>query len=259
MFSVLALVLAFALGTAATLGFVLLRVTSTKTWPRGVDRPHGKDPPLFAGAPLDFKEWLFSVEEALRSRQPHDPVAYAASFMEGNARRWFMGLAERGERPKDWSRLKDLLTRAFAAPHEAERNRRLLVQCRQSADLESYITTFSGLCLLAAEVDELTKATLFVAGLTNEQVRREVRREHPMSLQEAIRSARACADDVSLNLPQLESSHAQVRGLRRAPERPWSEEELRRLRREGRCFKCKRVGHRAANCRDGPHPNDNRQ
>ena len=37
-----------------------------------------------------FKEWLFTVEEAIGIFQPMNPVGYAASFLEGSARQWLI-------------------------------------------------------------------------------------------------------------------------------------------------------------------------
>ena len=40
------------------------------------------DPSSFGGRTEDFDEWPFSVQEALRTLQPADPVGYVASFLE---------------------------------------------------------------------------------------------------------------------------------------------------------------------------------
>ena len=45
-----------------------------------------REPMGFGGHAEGFREWLFAVEEAIRTLKPEDPVGYAASFLEGNAR-----------------------------------------------------------------------------------------------------------------------------------------------------------------------------
>ena len=46
-----------------------------------------REPIGFGGHAEGFSEWLFAVEEAIRTLQPEDPVGYAGSFLEGNARK----------------------------------------------------------------------------------------------------------------------------------------------------------------------------
>ena len=47
-----------------------------------------KEPPVFTGAAPDFRQWVFSIElamRALRLSAPADMVTYASSFLAGNA------------------------------------------------------------------------------------------------------------------------------------------------------------------------------
>ena len=52
-----------------------------------------REPMGFGGHAEGFREWLFAVEEAIRTLKPEDPVGYAASFLEGNARKWLVPLS----------------------------------------------------------------------------------------------------------------------------------------------------------------------
>ena len=65
-----------------------------------------------------------------------------------------------------------------------------LAMTRQSGNLEDYIARFTGSCLLVPTLDELTKVTLFIEGLSDSELRREVRREHRKSMAEVTRAAR---------------------------------------------------------------------
>ena len=89
-----------------------------------------------------------------------------------------MNLCTDGKRPASWNLFKEQLISGFKSEHDDERNRPLLVQLRQSGDLETYITDFLKRCLLAKDVHELTKSALFVTGLSDSQVQRDVRRAH---------------------------------------------------------------------------------
>ena len=48
------------------------------------------EPAIFTRKSEYFKEWLFTVVKARGIFQPMDPVGYAASFLEGSARQWFI-------------------------------------------------------------------------------------------------------------------------------------------------------------------------
>ena len=101
-----------------------------------------KEPPSFSGEQDMFSEWLFSMEESIKALKPDDAVAFVGSYLEGNAKKWFMNLCTDGKRPASWNLFKEQLISAFKSEHDDERNRLLLVQLRQSGDLETYITDF---------------------------------------------------------------------------------------------------------------------
>ena len=80
------------------------------------ERKRCKEPSSFGGRTEDFGEWLFSVQEALRTFQPADPVGYVASFLEGNARKRLISSwgPDGNLRPRDWLEFKSQLSSAFA-------------------------------------------------------------------------------------------------------------------------------------------------
>ena len=85
-----------------------------------------KEPPSFSGEQDMFSAWLFSMEETIKALKPDDAVAFVGSYLEGNAKKWFMNLCTDGKRPASWN-LKQLIS-AFKSEHDDERNRLLLVQ-----------------------------------------------------------------------------------------------------------------------------------
>ena len=125
----------------------------------------GKDPPVFSGRPLEFSEWQFAIEEALAVVRPADQVRFAVSYLSGDARRWFMTAYPDGERPKDWTSLRNGLRAAFSPDGERAFHRTRLFRIRQVGHLENYIAEFRSLCISSSGVDELTKAILFTEGL----------------------------------------------------------------------------------------------
>ena len=54
----------------------------------------------------DFKEWMFTLQEAIAILQPQDPVGYPAFFMEGSARQWVMTLWHDIGRSSTWQHFR---------------------------------------------------------------------------------------------------------------------------------------------------------
>ena len=68
-----------------------------------------KEPSTYDGAdPSKFKAWIFDVEETLSARRssPDREIAFAESYLQGNAKLWFVNVHERGDRPANWFKLK---------------------------------------------------------------------------------------------------------------------------------------------------------
>ena len=80
----------------------------------------GKDPPVFSGRPVEFSEWQFSIEEALAVVRSADQVRFAVSYLSGEARRWSMTAYPDGERPNDWTSLRNGLRAAFSPDGERD-------------------------------------------------------------------------------------------------------------------------------------------
>ena len=116
------------------------------------------------------------------------------------------------------------------------------------------------------EMNEATRTMLFVCGLLD-RTQREVLRDHPWSLFEAISGARAAlcysaqiqmkTSDVQvstalnnvhakLSMKQLHSPPTMIRAL--AYLKKLTQEERTRLLREGKCSACRKAGHLARSC-----------
>ena len=219
-----------------------------------------KEPSTYDGAdPSKFKAWIFDVEEALSARRlsPDREVAFAASYLQGNAKLWFVNVHEQGNRPANWFKLKARLSTAFGPAHVQERSRILLLRTTQTGDLESYVSSFSGLALMTTDLDDHTKAIIFTKGLVP-YLQKSVLQQHPETLQNAVRAAR-CAQEVAKSDDSPNSNAPMFAAVRTDFRRPLvrlTPEERERLAREGRCFRCRRSGHFARNCQG---PNANRQ
>ena len=262
------LALVFALGFALAVAILMTFRWSMRV-PCAQSKPRCKEPAVFAGKSSDFREWLFSVDEALQALQPRDSVSYVASCLEGSARHWLMNSWEDEGRPENWQVFRARLCRAFTFEYEEENSRQLLLQTSQTGGLEEYINLFSSRCLSARKMDDLTKVLLFVKGLADVRVESEVRRQHPTTLAEAVRAARTASHferdfssvrDQNCELREVSDTAARrarlLRPRMRSPR--LSEAERRRLLSEGRCFRCKELGHLARDCH-AVDPNSRRQ
>ena len=67
-------------------------------------RRHCRNPSVFTAEEESFSEWLFSVEEALHTLQPEDPVRCVASFIIIGGERKEMAHLELGTRSKPSAR-----------------------------------------------------------------------------------------------------------------------------------------------------------
>ena len=205
--------------------------------PEGNRRRRCREPAVFTGEEEKFSEWLFSVEEALRVLRPEEPVGYVASFLDGNARKWLVSSwgPEASRRPASWKEFRTALKEAFAERYAEEKGCVRLFRTKQQGSLEEYITEFMGVCLTTEGVDDLAKTTLFIEGLASPEIKKEVRREHPQRLENAIRAARTARisqDDVS---QERDGGIAAMHG-QRARGGGASNPERQRLFREGRCY-----------------------
>ena len=228
-----------------------------------------KDPKTFSGEADCFKEWSFSVDLALRSHgitQGQSQVDFAASsgYFEGSSSLWFISRREAGVEFQDWPALREQLAATFGPDlHEEEDSRLALFSLFQTGSLDEYVRAFSRLSLCVSDIDELSRALLFVRGLSDD-LRPDAMREHPKNLSQAIRAARTarrCSNLLSRRQRNAiiapNSSEISPRMDNRWKKLDQAErEQLKRDR--GRCFKCRKDGHLSKDCPER-NPNARRQ
>ena len=231
-----------------------------------------KNPSTFCGTARTFREWIFQVDTALKSYKMDDGVSqveFAASFLEGNALLWYLSCIDSGRSFSDWKSLKNALGEAFGPLNADEEYRLALFSLSQNGTLDAYIEEFTRLSLSVMDLDQLSRAMLFTRGLS-EGLRSDAMREHPRNLSEAIRAARMAQRNTT-TIDRESNRKRRFLGHKTDVAKPvsthqrltegkpkLSEEDRIRLMREGRCFKCRGLGHLAKDCQDA-HPNANRQ
>ena len=140
---------------------------------------------------------------------------YAASFLEGDARLWYIASQEVSIRFLDWPPLTTKLGKLYGLLHDKGQARNGLFSVPQCGELDSYVNDFSRLSLQVPELDEHSRAVLFAKGLAN-KLKSEVLREHPQNLAQAIRAA-LTAEQLLRLVDSDKTSHSQLHGVHPAP------------------------------------------
>ena len=253
------LLLALGLALIAAFAFIIVVVREAGCYLRRAFRvtlrsdfpcSRRREPIQFTGQSLCLREWVFVIEEALRMNRPSDDVGFAASYLGGDARRWFISHCENVGRPSNWSAFKHQLEKAYAPEHEREQCRFQFLRTRQTGSLEEYVTAFGRLSLDNRNVDELTRTLVFVEGLCPE-LKSAVRREHPRNVQSAIRAARTALEIMESDVPVTASASGSARA---------DFPNASSSRSRPRCYSYGRIGHIAKFCRfRNSYPNVGRQ
>jgi len=218
-----------------------------------------REPPVFNGDAAEFRQWVFSLEiamDSLRLDDPEERVLYASSHLSGNAQLWLMSARDGGRVFADWGALKEALGDAYGPIYEQEQARLTLLGLCQTGGLDGYISEFSRHSLLVPDLDEHTKAMLFVKGLAD-RYRLGALREHPTTMTEAIRAARLSTFSRGGFTEHAWQPSGRSRGRRPAQR---LEERRRDVRPQAQhneftCFRCHGPGHIARNCPEQAQPN----
>lgn len=185
-------------------------------------------------------------------------VDFATMHLSGNACLWFLNARDAGEVFPDWPAFKSKLAEVFGPLQEQEQARLRLMGINQEASLEEFINRFVQLSLLLPDVDEHTKALLFVRGLKDE-VRHSALAQHPCNLSAAIRAARASTLTTGERRgPAFAPARRQrttdtLYGRNGARPQRLTPEDRTRLMEENRCFACRQTGHRSRECTRTPN------
>ena len=221
-------------------------------------------PPVFSGNPADFREWVFAIELAMVSQRVNDDqeqVRFAASYLQGNARLWLMSVLDSGACIHDWPTLKQSLGDVYGPVHEQEEARLKLFGLVQRGSLDAYVQEFTNLCLQVNDLNDHSKAVLFVRGL-HAAIGHSALREHPTTLGQAIRAARMAAMQASGVWREQTTTGTGIRRSRhpgpaphaqastpRQPVSPWGRQQQQSNRTsEPICYSCRKPGHIARNC-----------
>ena len=77
---------------------------------------HAKEPPVFEGNHIKFRECAFGLDLALRSlflKEPSQMVDYAAGYLEGSTNLWLILSMDLGITFSNWEELREALSKVY--------------------------------------------------------------------------------------------------------------------------------------------------
>ncbi len=224
-------------------------------------RPDTLSCPRVSGRP---GTWLFIVKTyfAAANVSTSDRVPLATSLLRGDATLWWqcrVRLVSEGGLLciTTWDDFHTAFLEQFAPVGNVRQARDSLSTLSQKTSVAKYATEFRMLTLQIPNIAAKEQLDRFIRG-PKPAVRREVEIREPSDLARAMRLAdRADIDQHITSLPPesvSQPAHAAVPGGPKPMDIGFvqanlSANERGTLTREGRCFKCKKQGHRSNNCK----------
>jgi len=149
-------------------------------------------------------QWIVEVEAVFRARRIIErdmQVAYGMSRLAGKARSWaFSKQMQSLTCFPNWEALKNELTETFQPPQSEYRLRMQFLRIAQNKQtMHEYVQSTRNLVssFVNHPVDEITKVAVFLMGLRDGPIRKELFRVFPTTLEEAIKIA--LREDFSLS------------------------------------------------------------
>jgi hypothetical protein len=220
-------------------------------------------PPPYGGQRTESLEaWIFQMNMycKLLPVPLANRVPFAATFFKEHAAIWWRSIHEElSAQPEDhqWSLFIDQLRLQFQPIHTTQTARRRLDQMRQKTSVRLYNSEFRELMLQLPTMDEPDRLHAYIKGL-KPSIATLVAMQQPKTLL----AAQGLADTADA----IQFQYQSPRRTYFENNRPYRNNDLgsvpmevdvinkltdaerERLRREGRCFRCRRPGHLSSQC-----------
>lgn len=220
-------------------------------------------PPHFYGDKRgpSAREWLFQIQQYLQmmEKAPHI-VQFATTYFRGPAATWWYNKvynATEAEKVtwENWETFCVLVKAEFEPVNPVRIARRRLDGVKQRFSVQQYVREFRE---ITQQIPGITAEELlhrFISGL-KEVVQREVDKAEPINLEQAIRMAEKVDYYEMKTKSRNEAIRVEKSGV--VPMELGNVMENKNnnigrkkdmLRKQGACFKCERLGHRAKECK----------
>jgi len=242
----------------------ILQTLSNNQNPGNPTRPNVTLPNFHGKNDENVTVFLYQLGQIFDARGiPADArIGYAIGALRGNALIWCQNQWSQHVEWHTYREFADALTAAFELPNYQVLLRKKLALLKQTRDLQTYIFQFRNLIGQLIEMADLDQVQYFQAGL-KPVTRMEVNYRNPQDLEAAIRIAiefdasrfgaqrplmtqtnptrsfQHNHDDGGVRPMELDNINHRTR---------LSEAEKAKLIKEGKCFKCRKQGHRASRC-----------
>lgn len=216
-------------------------------------------PPHFFGDKRgpSAREWLFQTQLYLGLMEDVKySVQFATTYLRGAAATWWFNKlraanAEETLAWSDWDTFAEMLKKEFEPVNPVRVARRRLDEIRQRYSVQQYVKEFRD---ITQQIPGITNEELlhrFITGL-KETVRRDVDKAEPNDLEGAIR----LAEKVDYYEMKSKSRNDALRVERIGGATPMElgsikekQDNKEALKRKGACYTCRKIGHRAKDCR----------
>jgi len=154
----------------------------------------GKPSPFTGRGLVVIDRWLYQIELyfSLTNIPELKKVSFAVSFLEESALDWWRGIEDAAQGQQlSWSEFKEQAFKRYRPVQASDTARAILFSLRQTGSVQGYYDAFYRQKQMIKDMAEADQISFFVRGLKR-QIAREVLRDRPITLEDAVNRAILC-------------------------------------------------------------------